>query len=386
MLHIVLALLKIIGIILASILGLILVLILIVLFVPVRYAISADNLEELRAEGKISWLFRLLYVRVTFLNNRLVIRLRLFGKLFYDSSKPAEKKQEYEKGILHRIKKPVKKTGIKRKETKEKSGKKNVGLQKEVNPAEISRGQGSIKSTEVVKTQDQGSAEIIHEDTGPDLKAAELTGIPQKEARAARTEKTAVIKPDKPEAAGGTIDSGKEFENEVTEENPKGIINRIKRFFRKIRDIFLALRNWFKNLKTRVRNLREKITDIGGKWDKIKTFLRADENKAAFSKAFVTAKRIFRHVRPARLKLELEFGTGDPCFTGQVLGVLAMFYGYYGKSMQVIPNFEEEVLEGSIFCSGRIRLFTLLIICIQLILDKNFKNLLKNFKALKEDL
>jgi len=58
----------------------------------------------------------------------------------------------------------------------------------------------------------------------------------------------------------------------------------------------------------------------------------------------------------------------------------------YGKSARIIPNFEEEILKGNIDCAGRIRLFTLLIIGIQLVFDKNFRNLLKNFKTLKEDL
>ncbi len=98
MLHIVLVLLKIIGILLASILGLLIFLILLVLFVPIRYGIRADNLNELRAEGRVSWLFRLLYIRVTYLDEQLTIRLRLFGKIFYDSSNPREKKQSSKKG------------------------------------------------------------------------------------------------------------------------------------------------------------------------------------------------------------------------------------------------------------------------------------------------
>lgn len=382
MLHIVLVLLKIIGILLASILGLLIFLILLVLFVPIRYGIRADNLNELRAEGRVSWLFRLLYIRVTYLDEQLTIRLRLFGKIFYDSSNPREKKQSSKKGITKPPQKPVKKPvenkeaveakavikakealkareAVKNKEALENKDRNiTIPLESRVEKAEGTRqNQGEVENAEIITWPGSNEVKKLKE---PELKAAEIP----------------------------SSYTGDDYDlNEDELEEPKiSIFTRIKTFFLKVREFFLSVRNRLRNLLDNIRKLWHKAQDLGGKWDKIKEFLKEDDNKKALSKSFVTIKRILKHVRPTRLKLEVEFGTGDPCTTGQALGVLAVFYSLYGKSARIIPNFEEEILKGNIDCAGRIRLFTLLIIGIQLVFDKNFRNLLKNFKTLKEDL
>ena len=377
MLHIVLVLLKIIGILLASILGLLIFLILLVLFVPIRYGIRADNLNELRAEGKVSWLFRLLYIRVTYLDEQLIIRLRLFGKIFYDSSNPREKKQRPKKRMTKPPQKPAKRLVEKKeaKEYKEAEEYKETVVKKEAEDIKSENialhPESRVENTEAAKERKQNKGE---------LNSAEIIAWPGKYER-------------EPELKAAEIPSSytsDDFEYDLNEdeleEPKKSIFARIKEFFLKIREFFLNIRNRLRNLLDNIRKLWHKAQELIGKWDKIKEFLNEDDNKKALSKSFVTIKRILKHVRPTRLKAEVEFGTGDPCTTGQALGVLAVFYSFYGKSVRIIPNFEEEILKGNLDCAGRIRLFTLLIIGIQLVLDKNFRNLLKNFKTLKEDL
>jgi hypothetical protein len=414
MLHIVLFLLKIIGIILASILGLLLFLILVVLLVPIRYRINADNKDEIRAEAKISWFLRLIYIRIIYSDNQMIIKLRLFGKIFYDSSNLKEKRQSKKPGKLTKFRKPLKKSGT-RTEIKTK---KTVKVQTEIKPKVITKTQQDIKSTDVVKAQrNEGQTDVVKTQRNEsqtdvvkiqkNINTTDVIKI-QKDTNLVEIDKiqqnktlTEVNKAQKEVKAAEITESKDQIIIDYTEtfsENPevldedmqskkkKGIFSKVKRFFHKIKEFFIKLKNWFLGLKKRILNLKEKIFTIGEKWNRIKAFLKDDKNKKALSKSFKTVKRILKHIRPTRLKLELEFGTGDPCSTGQALGVFAMFYGYYGKSMQITPNFEDEILKGSIFCIGRIRLFTLLIICIKLILDKNFRNLLKNFKTLKEDL
>lgn len=377
MLHIVLVLLKIIGILLASILGLLIFLILLVLFVPIRYGIRADNLNELRAEGKVSWLFRLLYIRVTYLDEQLIIRLRLFGKIFYDSSNPREKKQSPKKRMTKPPQKPAKRLVEKKeaKEYKEAEEYKETVVKKEAEDIKSENialhPESRVENTEAAKERKQNKGE---------LNSAEIIAWPGKYER-------------EPELKAAEIPSSytsDDFEYDLNEdeleEPKKSIFARIKEFFLKIREFFLNIRNRLRNLLDNIRKLWHKAQELIGKWDKIKEFLNEDDNKKALSKSFVTIKRILKHVRPTRLKAEVEFGTGDPCTTGQALGVLAVFYSFYGKSVRIIPNFEEEILKGNLDCAGRIRLFTLLIIGIQLVWDKNFRNLLKNFKTLKEDL
>ena len=62
LLHILLFLLKLIGIVLLVILGLIVLILAIVLLTPIRYRMGASKYQAIQAEGRITWLFRLIEV------------------------------------------------------------------------------------------------------------------------------------------------------------------------------------------------------------------------------------------------------------------------------------------------------------------------------------
>lgn len=79
MLHILLLILKIIGIILAVILGIIILLLGIILFVPIRYEISAKcdgTIDSLKAKAKVTWLLHLLRADVLVKGNKLKWQVR----------------------------------------------------------------------------------------------------------------------------------------------------------------------------------------------------------------------------------------------------------------------------------------------------------------------
>lgn len=63
MLHVVLLILKILGILLLSILGLIVLMLCAVLFVPVGYRLDMEKQERVRVTAKAGWLFRFLFVK-----------------------------------------------------------------------------------------------------------------------------------------------------------------------------------------------------------------------------------------------------------------------------------------------------------------------------------
>lgn len=96
MLHIILGILKIIGIVLAVLLLLILLLLLGILFVPVRYRIagsgSTENLKEAKAKVNISWLLHIIDICAEYMDGAFKVRLRIFGipKVLY----PAQEKKE----------------------------------------------------------------------------------------------------------------------------------------------------------------------------------------------------------------------------------------------------------------------------------------------------
>lgn len=170
-------------------------------------------------------------------------------------------------------------------------------------------------------------------------------------------------------------------------------ISKIKQVCGKIKKFFVSIWNKIKNLKNIFHKLKAKLSSIRnllqGLWEKkrkVVSYFKLDENKAGIKLGLASIKKLLKHIRPTKAKGYIHYGTGDPASTGQIFGVAAAFYGYYGKYLKVVPDFEEEVLEGELFIKGRIRLFNLLIIGIKLLRDKNFKRLIKNTKLLKEEL
>lgn len=100
---IILTILKIIGIVLACIVGLALLLVLLVLFVPVRYQISADGENTaVKAHGKVTWLLGVLTAKADYQDLDIAYKLSLIGiKLKEGSLKDVPEKLEVstEEGI-----------------------------------------------------------------------------------------------------------------------------------------------------------------------------------------------------------------------------------------------------------------------------------------------
>ena len=93
---------------------------------------------------------------------------------------------------------------------------------------------------------------------------------------------------------------------------------------------------------------------------------------------------LLKKLKPKVFKGSVEFGTGDPCRTGQVLGLLACLYAYYGGGIEIIPDFMEKKLLGHLYVRGSITLFTILFLLFRVILSKGWKEFIKEAKELKE--
>lgn len=95
MLSVFLLILKITGIVIASILGLALLIVAAVLFVPVRYKISADYHEKAKAKVNVSWLGILKFV--VLYNEKLAMRAKVLFVTIYSNDKEASSKDKKHK-------------------------------------------------------------------------------------------------------------------------------------------------------------------------------------------------------------------------------------------------------------------------------------------------
>ena len=358
MLHILLYILKVIGIILISILGILLILTFIILFLPIHYQIEVNKYEEFKGNVKLQWFFHILFFKIAYEKEKIIYQLRVFGFTIKDSNKPKKEKD----------KKKKKKDKNKRKNTKSTLSYDRKKPQK--------RNQITKNDKNNSKSHIEGSVKNVYEKESKNIKENEI----QYKDIQQNKEKTREFREDNTE----DFKEISELENKKTSYWEK-LCNIIRRIHKKIKNVFSKICNFFKNLKKKLVEINHTRESLIRQCGLILTFFNEEANKEGIKKIWLTIKKSVRHILPRKIKGQIHFGTGDPSSTGQLLGIISLTYHYY-RNIKIVPDFEEQVLEGNVNVKGRIQLFTLAIICIKLLLDKNFKKLLKSFQELKEEL
>lgn len=146
---------------------------------------------------------------------------------------------------------------------------------------------------------------------------------------------------------------------------------------RGIRQLFL----WLQNVIKIVRKIKKKVHSVQDLVD----ILRSDAGKAFICIVKENVIHLWKQIHPRRMRGKVIFGTGDPCSTGEMLGVLALFYAWYGNGVQIIPDFEQKRIEGNVSFRGRIRMITLICIAWRIIKNKDGRKLLHEWEKWKEE-
>lgn len=383
MLSIILFILKLIGIILAFIF----ILIILVLLVPIRYNIYANYDKEIYGEFKVHWLLRLIYLKGVYVDEKFNIKLRILGKVLYDSDKVDSnentQKEDTPKKEKRKIKekKPKKDSHIVPNSTKDEQiinkksrYKENIQQESVTENILVEKDKGLVEKDIEIKNNLPKEGQNIN-----NIKDLEKDDIP-------------ILNQDDIKSIDDTMEDVKDKENsffikvKLIFSKIGNIIMKVLDIPSKIKGIFIKIGISFNKFKDKLLNMKKIIYRIKRAIEKIKLFLQDEVNKDGMKYIFKSLKGIWWHVKPKKIIGEVEFGAKEPYETGKILAFLSMGYGLYGKNFKIYPNFEEEIFKGNVIIIGRIRLVTLLIIGVKLILYKNNRQLVKNIMVLKEEL
>ena len=127
-----------------------------------------------------------------------------------------------------------------------------------------------------------------------------------------------------------------------------------------------------------LRKFRRRLYELARKKERLTALLQDEENRKTAGLILRSAKRLLRRLLP-RLRGELSFGVEDPYLMGKILTVLAVFYPLYGKTFVLTPVFDENRLEGEFSLKGGLRLGSFAAFGLRILLDKNFRRLLRQF-------
>ncbi len=343
MLHVLLFVLKILGIILLAVLGLILTGVLLALFVPVRYRADGSFYKVSRGEACISWLFRAFRVTVSW-EEKLVMTVKVLWL------------------------QPFQETLWEREPEMEDTGNEDpwAGMDDcfpAYGPEEEPSGAGSSREEPVSGP----GAWREEESAAPDPRREKLPecGVPWPEEEAIPVDQ-------EPEMVhmAELLGAEEESPDHLPEQNGMEEAEKCPSRLERLKDAAVRMRERLHSAKMKYRKLKRTLTD--------------EENQKTFRLVRRQIFRLIRHLLPQTLKGTLRFGFEDPSYTGQVLAAVSPFYGVYARSFTLIPEFEEKILEGEVHIRGRIRAATVLWTAGRIFLNKNFRRLLRGKGRRKE--
>ncbi len=325
--HIVILVLKIIGIVLLCILGLVLLILAALLFVPFRYEMDiSGDLQEKALNGKayVRWLLRIVSFKTDILSPKDIrYTLRIFGIPFKRGS--------------------------------------FGGGEEESNALETSE-EAKEDATETAKPETEAKPEAAAESASQET-----------------SEETVTFSEEQGEASGetGTETSEEQAAEEIEPEEEKkpGIRKRIK-------DKIDQLKAKASSLLDSVKALFELLKRKKGLLAK---YIRKKSTKRALKTAWVNVKWLLLHIAPKKYSGELSFGLKDPSLTGSICALISPVYVQIADKLQLYPDFEGELkVGGHGYMKGRIRLWGILIRALRVYRDKNIRKVIDEAQKVKE--
>lgn len=365
MLHIILLILKIIGIIIAVILGLAVALLLIVLFVPIRYVIDAGcHDKKLKAYVKVTWIMHIFRGVISY-DEELFYSIKALWFNIYSSD--AESKKE---------KRPKKNT---ENNTKEKNTKnKHIDAIEDKADKAVSKDKKISSNIEISKDKKMSYGSSIKDKcttvSDSDITGRELSSEKQDGVDKAGLEEADCIQ--KKLSLEKSHDEVKESDEKSTiEENGKlhTLVNKIKNVYYKIKAF---IRRAIDTVKAALNKSQAAADTIKHKYTEIRNKVTDPENIELVRFLWTQIKAVMNIIKPAKYNVNIRYGFEDSATTGWVAVRLAVLYGLMGMDVSIIPDFDNSIFEGDIYMKGRFNLYSFFIIAVRLYRNKSFRKLI----------
>ena len=365
-----LAILKVIGIILLGILGLLLIIILLFLFVPFVYTIRVKYVDkQLEADGEVSFLFRLLRARAIYKEELSYEAKAAFFTLI--SSKKADEDKEDGKE--------------RRKENKATDGKAEDTSLK-TTEARTSTG---ITERKVAKAEKETRLDV--ETQIPKSTTVEHKVDAEADSKQVNNQPESIKQEDSNIEDGTQVDRKQEVCGQVHEENKAGKNLKSKKAkkqkskkTKKKFNIFAKIEEIKEKIEAKWTAFKEDFLSLNNKKEAVLKFINAEGTADGIFYLLTQSKILVKMILPKKIKGWLRFGTGDVYTEGQYLTYLCFSYPLYAGKFEIIPEWDEEVIEVDASFSGKIRMFAMLLIGLKLLFSKKVKALLRNFNRCKK--
>lgn len=322
--HVILLILKVLGITLLILIGLVLLLVLLIFLAPFRYTIDAQYYGDVKAVGRIQWLCFVLDLKGMYGNNRFLYYLKSFGFMISTN----DEKDKHFRAVPEEAL-----TGG------EAADKKQADNSEKILVKVLEDDFEAYEREQAAKEQT-----IIQE---------EVPALPQKKSVLRRIH--------------DGIEAGLEW-----------IVTIPMRLHYKISELMARILDFFADLAENMSRVIKKKDYILQKITKIRGLLEKPYIRKVWKDGRKLLTKLWKHIRPRKLRGVVHFGLEDPSATGQLLGIAAMLYPVYRNQFVIAPDFEQQIFEGKIYARGRVQLGRMTFLALRFMLTRDF------FKTVQE--
>lgn len=130
----------------------------------------------------------------------------------------------------------------------------------------------------------------------------------------------------------------------------------------------------------KISEIKNKIKKIFANIKKYISIIKSDEFKNTLAVCKTSLVRIFRMIKPRKVRITGTVGMKSPDQTGYVCAAVGVISPFYKKQIHITPDFENYIIDGNVLIKGRIYLCVVLGIAIKVFFDKNIRKVLEMFR------
>ena len=334
MLHIILLILKIIGIVLLCVVGILLLAIAGILFVPVRYRIrltreEGEDKSPVVVYVKATWLLHLVNVLVRY-PAEVMVRARIL--IFTVFRMPEKEKKS------GRAKKPEK-----NKKNKQSDKKENEERHEEAEADVVKDADTSMQESAIQKEREVSALSSV---------------------------------------TGNEEDYVQRTADQAESEEKGSLFSKIREIFTKIKDIIKKIREFFKNIQYTIRKFCDKIKSVLDNIQYYREVIESDPFRQSVELCKSELGWVLKKLKPDKYEADFIVGMDNPATTGEILAICGMLYPLIGQHVRVVGDFESEKtrVEGQLYIRGRIRAITFIRTAVRIYFNKDIKKLIKLLK------
>ncbi len=354
MVHVLLLILKVLGITLLILLGILILVFLLVLLAPFRYTIDAEYYGDIRAVGRIRWLCFVLDLKGIYGNSRFLYYLKSFG---FTISTNDETDKHYQKSSNRSASS----------EERKKEPEVPVRLVEDDFDSFVKKpsdgGHRTDSGTKETQGEEQESRVLSNENAG---------------------ETDPIRKMEKDSETGSVQEESGLFQklHDTVKQAVEWFTTIPMRIHYKISEILSRILDFFANIKENISRLVEKRDVILNRVVSVREFLKQEATGKAWKDSMAYLRRIWKHIRPKRFQGTVHFGMEDPSSTGQILGAMSLLMPLYQDHIVIAPDFEQKILEGQLYARGRVRMGFFLVLILQILLNRNLMQTIQEARTI----